>query len=141
MHPHTHSYSDTYKHHKTFKFTQFHMHAHTELQTHTHTHTHTRTHTHTHKHTKPTQVNTSLSFSAATVNVKQQNLHMANENIGSCVILYCTSYQLLYQVFLLHMTFSKKIVISHINENYLLGRSPLQKSIICWKIVTPNVKL
>ena len=69
-------------------------------------------HTHNHKHThihpqytckKPTQANKSPSFSAATVNVKQQNLYMANENKGSCVILYCTIYKLLYQVFLLHM--------------------------------------
>ena len=73
------------------------MHAHTQPQTHTHTHT-----MHTHKTSK------SPSFSAATVNVKQQNLNMVNENIGSCVILYCTSYKLLYQIFLLHMQFRKR---------------------------------
>ena len=59
---------------------------------HTHTHTHTNTHTHTHTQTRPTQVNTSPNFSVITVDVKQQNLSMTNENIGSCVILYRTSY-------------------------------------------------
>ena len=70
MYPHTHTSTDTHKHHNTFKLT----------------------HTHTHTHKRPTQVDTSPSFRAAAVNVKQQNLNMANENIGSCVIIYCTSY-------------------------------------------------
>ena len=62
------------------------------MVTHNHTHTHTHTNTHTHTQTRPTQVNTSPNFSVITVDVKQQNLSMANENIGSCVILYRTSY-------------------------------------------------
>ena len=97
MYPHTHTFTDTHKCHNTFKLTLLHMHAHTQPQTHTHTHT-----MHTHKTSK------SPSFSAATVNGKQQNLNMVNENIGSCVILYCTSYKLLYQIFLLHMQFRKR---------------------------------
>ena len=90
MHPHTHTYTDTHKYHNIFKLTLFQMHGHT--QPHTHAHTHTHTHTQTHTQTRPTQVSRSPNFSAITVDVKQQNLNMANENIGSCVILYCTSY-------------------------------------------------
>ena len=66
MYPRTHTYTDSHKCYKTFKLTHA---AHTQPQT------------------RPTQVNTSQSFSAATGNTKQQN-----ENIGSCVILYCSSY-------------------------------------------------
>ena len=91
MHPHTHTYTDTHKYHNIFKLTLFQMHGHTQP----HTHAHTHTHTHTHKHTRKQDQRKSAevqNFSAITVDVKQQNLNMANENIGSCVILYCTSY-------------------------------------------------
>ena len=72
----------------TFTHIQIHISAITHLSLHPSTFMHTHNHKHIHNtQTRPTQVNTSPSFSAATVNVKQQNLNMANENIGSCVIL------------------------------------------------------
>ena len=78
MHRCFHTYTDTHKCHNTFKLTHLHIHVYKQPQTRT--------------HARPTQDNTSPSLSAATENVKQLNLNMANENIGSCFILYCISY-------------------------------------------------
>ena len=69
------------------------------------THSHTHTHTHKHTQTRPTHVNTSPNFSAIIVDVKQQNLNMANENIGSC-------YSLLYQLLITLSSFFIAYVIS-----------------------------